>query len=179
MIRHFTKILFFLFAAIPVLVHGQASDVNSPLSLVSEEDVELYFNLTHLPGPTDPARTTPSLESTLLPSRGSISRLVETEDITALADLDVAFIQQKPGYAYDAKQKWPVPGENVTFNAHVANRGTLPSGPFSYRWHIDGILQLEGTHVGLNPGETDLIDLNWEWKPGNYLVQLCISMFRE
>ena len=85
-------------------------------------------------------------------------------------DLDVTFINRAPMYhAYcvqylspvpplptlcpgtETEQRWPAPGEVVTFTAHIVNKGTLASPPFAYRWFIDGNVVLSSTLSALAP----------------------------
>lgn len=103
-------------------------------------------------------------------------------------DLDVGYIERTPEYlrynpAYESKQfhnegvglmknpgfanvqKWPANGATVTFTAHVFNKGlSQASGPFGYRWLIDGQVVATGIEpVGLVPGARTTYALNWVW----------------
>ncbi len=96
-------------------------------------------------------------------------------------DLDVLYISRDPGYHryevwYTSEMKpylrpgsendrrWPAAGELVTFTAHFANKGTLPSGSFAFRWLIDGVEVRAGAHPGLAPGETGTAVYAWAWQ---------------
>ena len=94
-------------------------------------------------------------------------------------DLDVTYISRTPRYAaycvrYDAgvpslcpgtetQQRWPAPGEVVTFTAHIANQGTEPSPPAAYSWAIDGTEILTGSLPGLAPQAEVTATLRWAW----------------
>jgi len=95
-------------------------------------------------------------------------------------DLDVTHISRTPRYhRYDVMytpqntpflrpgtegdQRWPAHGETVTFTAHIANKGTVASGPFDFVWRIDGADVLSGTHPGLAPGTTMTETYAWVW----------------
>ncbi len=98
-------------------------------------------------------------------------------------DLDVTYISREPGYRryevwYTADMKpylrpgtetdrrWPAPGEVVTFTAHFANKGTLPSGSFAFRWLMDGDEVSGGVHPGLAAGEVGTAVYAWPWAHG-------------
>ena len=97
-------------------------------------------------------------------------------------DLDVTFINRAPMYhAYcvqylspqpplptlcpgtEAEQRWPAPGEVVTFTAHIVNKGTIASPPFVYRWYIDGNAVLSGTLGALAPSAEITTTYQWTW----------------
>jgi len=94
-------------------------------------------------------------------------------------DLDVTFINRAPMYhAYcvqyltslpslcpgtETEQRWPAPGEVVTFTAHVVNKGTIASPPFAYRWYIDGNAVLSGTLGALAPSAEITTTYHWTW----------------
>src|SRR5690606_32665826 len=61
------------------------------------------------------------------------------------------------------EQRWPAPGEVVTFTAHVVNQGTLPSPPAAYHWAFDGAETATGTLPPLEPGATTTISTRWTW----------------
>ena len=94
------------------------------------------------------------------------------------ADIDVGFIQRTPAYnrftvafdgdqhidpAFLGEQKWPAPGETVTYTAHVFNKGDLATGPFAYRWIADGQIVASGAIDDLAAGEMTTIDLQRPW----------------
>ena len=94
-------------------------------------------------------------------------------------DLDVTFINRAPMYrAYcvqyltslpslcpgtETEQRWPAPGEVVTFTAHVVNKGTSASPSFAYRWDIDGGAVLSGTLSALAPSAEITTTYQWTW----------------
>lgn len=76
------------------------------------------------------------------------------------ADVDVGFIHRTPEYnrfmvsfsgdqhidpSYLNEQKWPAPGEEVTYTAHIFNRGDMPVADVAYRWYFDDALVGAGT----------------------------------
>ena len=94
-------------------------------------------------------------------------------------DLDVTFIRRTPIYlAYwvnyvggipylqpgtEGEQRWPEPGEVVTFTAHIANKGTQASPDFAYEWSIDGAAAATGMLPGLAAGAATTVTLAWPW----------------
>ena len=94
-------------------------------------------------------------------------------------DLDVTYVNRAPMYqAYcvqypdgvptlcpgtEGEQRWPAPGEVVTFTAHVVNKGTLISPDFAYKWFVDGAEVASGTHPGLAPGAEGTATYPWTW----------------
>jgi hypothetical protein len=67
----------------------------------------------------------------------------------------------RPGTEND--RRWPDPGEVVTFTAHLANKGTIASGPFSFQWLIDNVEAASGIHASLSPGEEATETVQWAW----------------
>lgn len=100
-------------------------------------------------------------------------------------DLDVTFISRTPkyksycvAYSWDSpgqpgiptlcpgtedEQRWPAPGEVVTFTAHIANKGTQASPAFAYRWEIDGAEVASGVLPGLPAGAATTASYQWPW----------------
>jgi len=95
-------------------------------------------------------------------------------------DLDVTLISRAPLYnryevwytpegkpylrpGTEGDRRWPEQGEVVTFTAHVANKGTVASGPFAFRWLIDGTEVASGTHASLAPAEEGTETHQWTW----------------
>ena len=94
-------------------------------------------------------------------------------------DLDVTFIRRTPlYYAYcveypndipqlcsgtESNQRWPDPAEQVTFTAHIVNKGTEPSGEFSYQWKIDGDVVESGDLSNIAPNQETTVDYIWAW----------------
>src|SRR5439155_22768788 len=94
-------------------------------------------------------------------------------------DLEVTYINRAPMYerysvtypggkpllqaGTENARRWPTNGELVIFTAHIANKGTLLSGPFAYEWAIDGFQVANGTHPGLAPDQEDVLTYQWVW----------------
>ncbi len=94
-------------------------------------------------------------------------------------DLDVTYINRSPMYnryclwypggkpllcpGTENEKRWPDPGEVVTFTAHIVNKGTLTSPTFTYRWFIDGMEVVSGTHPALAPGAEGTATYQWVW----------------
>jgi hypothetical protein len=95
-------------------------------------------------------------------------------------DLDVTYISRAPLYSrYDVlytgagtpylrpgseqDKRWPAPGELVTFTAHVANKGTLASGGFAFKWYVDDVEVSAGTLPSLAAGQTTTATYKWVW----------------
>jgi photosystem II stability/assembly factor-like uncharacterized protein len=119
---------------------------------------------------------TPPFEINTLPSGGVFpaQERVAVPDVS-LPDLNVRFIQRTPAYAWDQPQKWPAPGEPVTFTGHIANRGGTAVGSFAYAWAIDGASQPTQTHPGLAAGAESQVTLSWLWQTGVHSVALTLD----
>ncbi len=95
-------------------------------------------------------------------------------------DLDVLYIERTPKYeryaviyrdgaplpgpGSEEAQRWPAPGETVTFAAHVMNKGTQPVEGFAGAWYIDGALVKRATQPEkLWPGQEAVFELQWAW----------------
>jgi hypothetical protein len=95
-------------------------------------------------------------------------------------DLDVTYVSRSPMYnRYDvwytsdekpylrpgseSDKRWPSPNEQVTFTAHIINKGTLPSGSFTFKWFIDGGEVQSGTLPSLDPGQEGTATYQWAW----------------
>jgi hypothetical protein len=81
---------------------------------------------------------------------------------------DSTGIMKNPGYA--TQQKWPNNGDAVTFTAHVRNQGTTTaSGPFNYRWLMNGEVIATGTEAtGIAAGAEKTYPLNRVWDANDY-----------
>jgi hypothetical protein len=91
-------------------------------------------------------------------------------------DLNARFIMQLPRYDYDDPvQNSHAPGDAVTFVAHVANRGSQPTGPFAYAWTLDGLPAGSGTAPNLEPGQAATLELVWTWQSGSHVVGLALD----
>ncbi|PJE67283.1 hypothetical protein COU95_03365 [Candidatus Shapirobacteria bacterium CG10_big_fil_rev_8_21_14_0_10_40_9] len=80
-----------------------------------------------------------------------------------LPDLDVTLIERTPRFNFDGEKKWPAQGETVTFIAHIKNRGTKPTGEFTFIWLIDNTQVGSGTHPNLAPEEETTQSYQWTW----------------
>ena len=95
-------------------------------------------------------------------------------------DLDVTYINRTPMYSryevwytWDGKpylrpgtendKRWPAQGEIVSFTAHIINKGTLPSGSFTFKWYVDSLEVHSGTHNSLASGEEATETYQWSW----------------
>jgi hypothetical protein len=87
-------------------------------------------------------------------------------------DLDVAYISRTPRYDYDAPKNKPAPGDVVTFQGRVVNRGDEATGTFAYTWRIDATEVQSGTHPSLTLGEVVTLTLEWIWQDGPHTVAL-------
>ena len=85
-------------------------------------------------------------------------------------DLDVTYISREPRYGWDTTQPWPNIGENVTFKAHIINKGSTGSGVFDYEWRVDDQILSNGSGKNLQPQEEAIIEFNWEWQMGRHFV---------
>jgi hypothetical protein len=90
-------------------------------------------------------------------------------------DLDVAYVARLPRYDYDAAKNQPAPGDLVTFEAHIANRGVQASGTFTYSWHIDNSLVASTAHPSIEPGGVITLTLPWTWQPGPHTVRMTLD----
>lgn len=71
-------------------------------------------------------------------------------------------------------QKWPQPGKDVTFIAHVRNAGTRPTPRYDWAWLIDGVAvegeKGAGRDSPLAPGEERTYEIAWRWQSGRHHV---------
>ena len=96
----------------------------------------------------------------------TVSRAKANLQKPAGVDLDVVYITRTPKYQrYEVEyangrpylkpgtenlKRWPAYGELVTFSAHIINKGTVPSGAFTYSWFIDGVQVKTGISASFN-----------------------------
>ncbi len=93
-------------------------------------------------------------------------------------DLDVGWIGREPTYnrfrvdftgdqridaAYLDEQKWPEPGEMVTWRAHIFNKGDEPASDVGFRWLINGVVEETGSIPTLGAGEAMVLELQRPW----------------
>jgi len=67
----------------------------------------------------------------------------------------------KPGTERDKRR--PDEGEQVTFTAHVVNKGRARAPKFAYVWKLDGKAIGRGTMGPIGPGETATAGTTWAW----------------
>jgi hypothetical protein len=106
-------------------------------------------------------------------------------------DLDITYISQSPNYyrycvvtnnniptlcpGTENQKRYPEPGENITYTAHIINKGSQPSGSFNYQWLIDDQVASESAFLGsLDPGEefTTQLSTNWTAAPRKIAFQI-------
>ena len=86
--------------------------------------------------------------------------------LTRPPDVNVGFIHRTPEYnrfvvsfsgdqhidpAFVGEKKWPDPGEEVTYTAHIFNRGDTPISDVAYDWYFDDQLVASGVIPHLDP----------------------------
>ncbi len=112
--------------------------------------------------------------SIFLPGNGTNSSVRKNAEISLLAlpDLNAAYIARLPRYDYTATKNQPAPGDSVTFQAVVANRGGQNTGTFAYEWYIDSLQVMNSTYPNLLPGESITLSLGWTWQNGPHTVRI-------
>lgn len=55
-----------------------------------------------------------------------------------LYDADLTYISRSPRINYDASPNTPAVGSNVTWQAHIRNRGMMPLSNLRVQWYLDG-----------------------------------------
>ena len=79
----------------------------------------------------------------------------------------------------DPQQRWPKPGETVTYTAVVANQGTADAPAFEYAWYLDGRRVAEGkTDAGLKVGERTELVYEWPWAQERHELVLWVDPMR-
>lgn len=76
-------------------------------------------------------------------------------------------------------QRWPYPGEKVTFSAVLFNRGNRPATNGRLRWFIDGSESGPVDVPEIGPGETLRIPANWSWKPDRHEIGVIVDCPRD
>jgi hypothetical protein len=129
-----------------------AREQGSPLRPLPDIDV-LYISRT----PRFPAYR-PDYD---LPGRKGVPTLVDLGTRRPLSEEEIR-----------AVQRWPKQGEEVTFTAHVQNRGDADAAAWDYTWWIDGKKIAAGkVEKPQKPGDEITAQLKWSWKPGRHTVQ--------
>jgi hypothetical protein len=85
-------------------------------------------------------------------------------------DLDVTYISREPRYSWESTKKWPDPGEQVTFTAHIINKGTVGAGAFSFQWKIDNQIVSTGSANPIPPQGETTQTLKREWQLGRRYI---------
>ena len=77
----------------------------------------------------------------------------------------------------DGIKRWPDAGDPVELIAHVWNFGDKESGPFDYRWEMDGEPVKLGRHEGIESGGHAALVLSTEWPDvaGNPVVSFGVD----
>jgi hypothetical protein len=98
----------------------------------------------------------------------------ETNDLTIgwisrLPEIDYVWSSSDP-----AREGWPVPGEAVTWRAHVKNwAGTLKEDVV-YEWRLDGIVVSSGT-VDIDAGSYVTVDFVWIWEFARHELEFVLE----
>ena len=90
-------------------------------------------------------------------------------------DLNVTYIQRTPRYDYNAAKNNPVPGDSVTFTAHVKLWGGQSLTDVAYRWELDGQTVETGTIASFPAFSEQTLSLPWTWQDGNHTVGFVID----
>jgi len=132
--------------------------------------------------------------------------VVEPEVFTDAADANVTYIERTPRYpaytlSYDAPgkrglavptnpktgevmseaenaalQRWPKPGETVTYTAHVLNKGAKDYPAFPFRWLYDGKVVKSGKHTApIAPGGEVTETFQMPWQDGLHTVEFQVD----
>jgi len=72
--------------------------------------------------------------------------------------------------ANPSQQKWPRPGQTVTFIARIRNAGPVETPRFDWHWLIDGRDVRSGWDDPLQPGEERAYRVAWKWRTGRHHV---------
>jgi hypothetical protein len=76
-------------------------------------------------------------------------------------------------------QRWPKPGQEVTFTAVVRNAGTQPIAAFDWAWLYDGQDVERGLHTQpLGPDETVSFTLRRPWQDGEHYIAFQVDRER-
>lgn len=93
-------------------------------------------------------------------------------------DLTVGWIERTPKYERyfldypggrpvvtnpDSK-RWPDLNENVTWTAHIPNRGQVRSSSFTVNWWVDDVMVQSSCHEALDPGASTIVNLGRLWE---------------
>ncbi len=80
-------------------------------------------------------------------------------------------------------QKWPRPGQTVTFIARLRNAGTMTTPRYDWRWVIDGKDVVSAGGGGwdepLEPGKERVYRLAWKWQEGRHFVAFEVNRDRK
>lgn len=132
--------------------------------------ITLVMCLASVSGPGQALHSTQAPDGFDGDSGSAAMAVRETDSRPVGVDLDVTYISREPRYEWSAAKKWPDIGEQVTFTAHVTNKGTESSAAFGFEWLVDGRVVSSGTSPGLAAqGETTEVFL-WAWQTGRHYV---------
>jgi len=74
-------------------------------------------------------------------------------------------------------QRWPDPGETVTFTAHVYNRGTTTVNSFTYEWRLDDGVIGSGTYsTPIAAGGFATLNQTWAWDWGLHRIKFAMTV---
>ncbi|MDO8658771.1 MAG: Ig-like domain-containing protein [Candidatus Levybacteria bacterium] len=102
-------------------------------------------------------------------------------------DLDVVYIERNPRYyrycveyvgaasrlcpGTENNKRWPDIGENVTYTAHIINKGDSLSPDFTYQWLVDGQVATSSAATGIGGGQEATVQFQTTWSSSNQVIQ--------
>ena len=103
-----------------------------------------------------------------------ISKTVEIEQVQT----EEAFIDLAPVYIHMGDVEYKNNTSYVPFWSEIGNFGTIPSGPFTITWLLNGQVMDEQSFPSLNPGQ--VIEgteerFRWERKTGGYVITVHVD----
>ncbi len=132
------------------------------------------------------------------PQPAPVDRVTETPthraapaDPPGLPDLSVQWIERTPRYqrycvdysrglpelcpGTEDEQRFPAPGEIVTWTAHIANQGLVPSPAVPAIWQVGQQTPLPQVLPALGPGVTATLAITWPWPTDPLSITLSID----
>ncbi|MGQ9791578.1 MAG: PA14 domain-containing protein [Armatimonadota bacterium] len=102
------------------------------------------------------------------------STLAQVPITNFLPDVDVLYIERTPRLTFDPydlsySSGLPVPGQQVTYFAHVKNWGP-DAVTFPYEWWFDGGLSASGV-VTIPPYQEVLVPFDWFWENTDHVLE--------
>ena len=122
--------------------------------------------------PSIPRQVVPSRRLTPVdaPPPGTIPDPLPPGDPAAAADIVVGFLKRTPEIPFENVPNVPAPGSTVTWTAHLRNPGTAATGPFDYRFYVDGQCVASGRVQGLAPGASGTASFDWPWNASDHAI---------